>query len=148
MSFECASTIQCAKESSLLGRLQFHDLINRFHISMGQMNCSSSAVSQSSRFVKVCSIRSQQLMWISIYVVISLAISFIVPFPYSLPIIIGVVILLSFYVRRRMFKRAGRAGSSMFGGDSGLIWYYCMNCGTKHNQVACPKCGSKMKKVG
>ncbi|HYZ59639.1 MAG TPA: hypothetical protein VE544_08275, partial [Nitrososphaeraceae archaeon] len=59
---------------------------------------------------------SQQLMWIGIYVVISLAISFIVPFPYSLPIIIGVVILLSFFVRRRMFKRMGMPGSSMFGG--------------------------------
>ena len=92
---------------------------------------------------------SQQLMWIGIYVVISLAISFIVPFPYSLPIIIGVVILLSFFVRRRMFKRMGMPGSSMFGGDSGSsIRYYCMNCGTKHNQLACPKCGSKMKRVG
>jgi hypothetical protein len=23
-----------------------------------------------------------------------------------------------------------------------------MSCGTKHNQSACPKCGSKMKRVG
>jgi hypothetical protein len=23
-----------------------------------------------------------------------------------------------------------------------------MGCGTKHNQAACPKCGSKMKRVG
>jgi Zn finger protein HypA/HybF involved in hydrogenase expression len=23
-----------------------------------------------------------------------------------------------------------------------------MSCGTKHNQAACPKCGSKMKRVG
>jgi DNA-directed RNA polymerase subunit RPC12/RpoP len=26
--------------------------------------------------------------------------------------------------------------------------YYCMNCGLKHNRAACPKCGSKMKRVG
>jgi Zn finger protein HypA/HybF involved in hydrogenase expression len=26
--------------------------------------------------------------------------------------------------------------------------YYCMNCGTKHNDRECPKCGSKMKRIG
>jgi hypothetical protein len=93
---------------------------------------------------------SQQLMWIGISLVISLAISFIVPFPYSLPIIIGVFIILSFYVRQRAMKRMGMSGTSMFGGvNSGSsLNYYCMSCGTKHNQVACPKCGSKMKRVG
>lgn len=91
----------------------------------------------------------QQLMWIGIYVVISLAISFTVPFPYSLPILIGVIILLSFYVRRRLLKRMGMTGTSMFGGygSGNSIRYYCMNCGTKHNQIACPKCGSKMKRA-
>ena len=29
----------------------------------------------------------------------------------------------------------------------GQIRYYCMSCGTKHNQSACPKCGSKMRRV-
>jgi rubrerythrin len=36
--------------------------------------------------------------------------------------------------------------SSMFGDNS--LKYYCMSCGTKHREVACPKCGSKMKRVG
>jgi hypothetical protein len=26
--------------------------------------------------------------------------------------------------------------------------YYCINCGTKHNQASCPNCGSKLKKAG
>jgi len=55
---------------------------------------------------------------------------------------------MSYYVRRRQF---GRIGSSMFGGSgnpSGPLNYYCMNCGRRHNQAACPKCGSKMKRVG
>lgn len=52
-----------------------------------------------------------------------------------------------------MMKRmgAGRGGSifgSGFGGSSGKLNYYCMNCGAQHNQLACPKCGSKMKRVG
>lgn len=93
---------------------------------------------------------SQQLMWMGIYLTITLAISFVVPFPYSLPIIIGVVIGLSLFVRRRMFKKMGASGTGMFGGfgSGALVRYYCMNCGTKHNEIACPKCGSKMKRIG
>lgn len=91
---------------------------------------------------------SQQLMWIAISLGISLAISFIVPFPYSLPIIIGVFILLSFYMRKRAMRKMGMSGTSLFGGSSSSVNYYCMSCGTKHNQAACPRCGSKMKRVG
>jgi len=85
-----------------------------------------------------------------IYLAITLAISFVVPFPYSLPIIIGVVIMLSLFVRRKLFKKMGTSGTSMFGGlGSGSgVRYYCMSCGAKHNEIACPKCGSKMKRVG
>jgi hypothetical protein len=66
---------------------------------------------------------SQQLMWIMIYLGITLTISFIVPFPYSLPMIIGVVIILSFLVRRRMTARMGGSGTSMFrsSGSRGLL---------------------------
>jgi len=84
----------------------------------------------------------------AIYFVIALAISFIVPFPFSLIAIIGALLFMSYYVRRRQF---GRIGSSMFGGSgnpSGPLNYYCMNCGRRHNQAACLKCGSKMKRVG
>lgn len=43
--------------------------------------------------------------------------------------------------------------ATMFGSSSSTfsynsLKYYCMSCGTKHNQAACPKCGSKMKTVG
>ena len=32
--------------------------------------------------------------------------------------------------------------------DRSLVKYYCLSCGTKHKQTACPKCGSKIKRVG
>ncbi|HEY6164643.1 MAG TPA: hypothetical protein VIW25_07010 [Nitrososphaeraceae archaeon] len=89
----------------------------------------------------------QQLMWIGISLGISFAVSWFIPFPYSLPIIMAVFILLSLYMRKRALRRMGVSGtSSMFGNSS--LNYYCMSCGTKHNQAACPKCGSKMKRVG
>jgi hypothetical protein len=87
---------------------------------------------------------------------ISITISMLVPFPVSLVTIIGVFILLNLYMRKRMMKRMGmRGGVGMFGsmspssvfGDSSLK-YYCMSCGTQHKQAACPRCGSKMKRVG
>ena len=40
----------------------------------------------------------------------------------------------------------GMGNFSMFGSSS--VNYYCMSCGTKHNDAACPRCGSKMKRVG
>ncbi len=54
---------------------------------------------------------------------------------------------------RQMGGRGGYGGSffgggGMFGQRDGGISYYCMNCGTKHNQISCPKCGSKLKKAG
>ena len=97
-----------------------------------------------------------QIMWLGISFGISITISMLVPFPISLVTIIAVFILLNSYMRKRMMKRMGmRGGVGMFGsmspssmfGDSSLK-YYCMSCGTQHKQAACPKCGSKMKRVG
>jgi hypothetical protein len=101
-----------------------------------------------------------QIMWLGISLGISIAISLLLPFPISLVTTIGVFILISFYVRKRTMQRAGMGGgrvgmfgsmsssssSSMFGDNA--LKYYCMSCGTQHKQVECPKCGSKMKKVG
>jgi hypothetical protein len=95
-----------------------------------------------------------QMMWFAISIAISITISLLLPFPISLVTIIGVFILLNFYMRNRMMRRMGiggsGAGGDMFGsmfGDNSLN-YYCMSCGTKHKEAACPKCGSKMKRVG
>ena len=97
-----------------------------------------------------------QVMWMAVSLGISLAISMLVPFPLSIAAIFGVFILLNFYMRKRMMRRMGMGGgvgmfgsvssSSMFGDSS--LKYYCMSCGMKHKEAACPKCGSKMKRVG
>lgn len=88
----------------------------------------------------------QQLKWIAIYFVISFIISIIVPFPYSLIVIVSIVLILSLYIRRREMARFKIDNFSMF--DSNKVNYYCMMCDTKHNNLMCPKCGSKMKRIG
>jgi hypothetical protein len=95
-----------------------------------------------------------QLVWLGISFGISLAISILLPFPISLAAIFGVFILLNMYMRRVMLKRinaisGGSMSSSMINTSNGSsLKYYCMSCGTQHKEVACPKCGSKMKRVG
>jgi DNA-directed RNA polymerase subunit RPC12/RpoP len=32
--------------------------------------------------------------------------------------------------------------------QQGPLKYYCMICGKEHREIACPYCGSKMKRVG
>ena len=95
---------------------------------------------------------TQQLLWIVISIGISITISMFVPFPLSWVVIIAVFLVLSFYMRYRMMKKMGSGGgmfgslSSPFSGNS--VNYYCMSCGTKHREASCPRCGSKMKRVG
>lgn len=87
----------------------------------------------------------------AIYFGIALAISFLLPFPYSFIVLIGVIMGLAFW-RRRMFRQIGEGSAQFFGGgmfgQEKRISYYCINCGTKHNQISCPNCGSKLKKAG
>ncbi|HYA83645.1 MAG TPA: hypothetical protein VEH06_09390 [Candidatus Bathyarchaeia archaeon] len=98
-----------------------------------------------------------QLVWIGISFGISIIISMLVPFPISLVVIVGTFLLLNFYLRRRMMARMGSLnGTSIMGGmfspttsyGSSALKYYCMSCGTQHKQIACPKCGSKMRSIG
>lgn len=94
-----------------------------------------------------------QLVWIGISFGISITISMLVPFPVSLIAIFGVFIMLNLYMRRIMIKKMGGIGAgatfgSMFGTQNTSLKYYCMSCGTQHRHIACPNCGSKMKRVG
>jgi hypothetical protein len=96
-----------------------------------------------------------QLMWLGVSLGISIAISMLLPFPISLVTIIGVFVMLNLYMRKRMLQRMGMGrGGSLFGSMSSsgsvdsTLKYYCMRCGKEHKEIACPECGSKMKKVG
>jgi rubrerythrin len=42
----------------------------------------------------------------------------------------------------------GSLSSSMSNNNQQPLKYYCMVCGKEHREIACPNCGSKMKRVG
>ena len=92
----------------------------------------------------------ETLKWLGIYFASAVTISILVPFPYSLLILIGVIMGLAYYRRKKFVQNMGATSGSFFGGVFGQkgVDYYCLNCGPKHNQLACPNCGSKMKKAG
>jgi hypothetical protein len=99
-----------------------------------------------------------QLKWMGVYIAIGAAIGLVLPFPVSLLVALGAFLLLNFIRTRSMLKRAGvdmkglfrslSSASSTAGGQYNPIKYYCMSCGKEHKEIACPNCGSKMKRVG
>jgi hypothetical protein len=101
----------------------------------------------------------RRLKWSLIYVGIGVVLVFALPFPYDFFSVIALFILINFLRGRSILKRYGGAGgirgllgslsSSMSRNDqSRPLKYYCMNCGIEHREIACPNCGSKMKRVG
>ena len=93
---------------------------------------------------------SQHLLWIGISIGIVFAILSYLPFPFSIPIAVASFFIIIFYSRKKVVKRIN-SRARMFGrsiNTNQSLNYYCMACGTVHNEIACPKCGSKMKRVG
>jgi hypothetical protein len=100
-----------------------------------------------------------RLKWSIIYVGIGIVLVLALPFPYDFFSVIALFILINFLRDRSILKRYGGTdgirdlfgslSSSMSGNDqSRPLKYYCMNCGKEHREIACPNCGSKMKRVG
>ena len=90
-------------------------------------------------------------MWIAISMAISLALAFLLPFPFDIIAIIAVFLSVNYFIRQRQMRKMGLSAWSFFGSSLGAknqgVNYYCINCGTKHNQASCPNCGSKLKKA-
>ena len=111
----------------------------------------------------------RQIKWLAIFMVVGFAIIWLFTFPIDLVLLIVLFVLMSIYNRRNMLRRLGiletdhvkgvkgffkslfqaPPSSSIFGGSSSSqIKYFCMSCGNEHKEISCPKCGSKMKRVG
>jgi len=105
------------------------------------------------------------LAWLLVYMGIALAISLIIPFPISLGVMVLLLVLLNVFRTDLALKRQGMdgikglyksmasgAGRSSDLGSNGFgyppIKFYCMGCGYGHKNDSCPKCGSKIVKVG
>jgi hypothetical protein len=99
-----------------------------------------------------------RLKWIGFYTGVSFILLFLMPNPYDIISVFGVLTLITYFRMKRTMKRYGTGMdgikdmfrsrlSSTLGNNQGLK-YHCMSCGKEHREIACPYCGSKMKKVG
>ena len=106
-----------------------------------------------------------QLKWLGVFIVIGFVIVFLFEFPLDLIMLIIAFIMINIYKTRVMLKKLGIVGESnvkdikslikslfrspsSYTDDRAQVRYYCMSCGNEHREISCPKCGSKMKKVG
>jgi hypothetical protein len=98
-----------------------------------------------------------RLKWLGLYMGISFILIFLLPSPYDFISVIGLLVLVNYLRMRSVIRRYRGTGrikdmfssisSPMSGNNQGLK-YYCMSCGKEHREIACPYCGSKMKRVG
>jgi hypothetical protein len=110
-----------------------------------------------------------QLKWLAVYMGIVFVIAILLPFPIDWLVVIPVFLLINLYRRKIFFMElnmhfkdkpttANLKGIREFfklvshnplsQSDSyRRVKYFCMKCGKEHNEISCPKCGSKMKRV-
>ena len=116
------------------------------------------------------------IIWFAIYIGIALAITFIVPFPLSLIVYIGIYLFLQTYRIKLIqnnsyhpdeFNKTNRdkenkkqnkffksLPNSLFGDKRSSqnspqpLKFICMNCGKVHSDRSCPVCGSTAVKLG
>ena len=110
-----------------------------------------------------------QLKWTAINLAIAFIIMLFLPFPADLALALIAFLIIGWYRRYLFLRKLGRKNptSTVTGfefkkikelyksniSDSidygqSKVKYYCMKCGNEHREMACPKCGSKMKRVG
>jgi hypothetical protein len=115
-----------------------------------------------------------QLKWTAIYMAVTVAIMLFLPFPADFIVALFAFLVLSWFRRNQLFRKlagdpkrnsidsstdfksikdffrsiSSSEVSSSTDNDYGSVKYYCMKCGNEHREITCPKCGSKMKKVG
>jgi len=98
-----------------------------------------------------------------IYLGIAALVSFILPFPIGLGVLLIVIFSVNIVRAEIRLRKAGVGGikgwydsfsSSGFGHSTSNnhlytpIKFCCMNCGSEHRKIACPNCGSKAVKAG
>ena len=110
-----------------------------------------------------------ELKWMAIFFVAASVIIIFLPFPADLVLALMTFLLLSWYRRYQLSRKLGiknptstiagfefkkikelfKSNISVSNDDSqSKVKYYCMNCAYEHREIACPNCGSKMKRVG
>jgi hypothetical protein len=86
---------------------------------------------------------------------IAIPIGLLVPFPLSMLVVFIAILAMSYLRVSYAMKKAGvnsltQMFRSLWNGQNlrEPLKYFCVNCGHEHREISCPKCGSKIKRVG
>ena len=98
-----------------------------------------------------------RLKWFALFMVTGFILLYVLPFPIDFVSITG-LFAVTYYLRSRSeMKTFGGQGGirdlfgsffSVFADQNRLLKYYCIGRGKERREIACPNCGSKMKRVG
>lgn len=113
--------------------------------------------------------------WLTAYIVLGFAVYFIIPFPLSLLVSLGIILLMMILLNAHIMKKlklddnnsnnnsknSGNGIRRMFNSLSLSLYddprsifgynplkFYCMCCGKEHKTRKCPSCGSMAVRVG
>jgi hypothetical protein len=99
-----------------------------------------------------------RVKWLIVFMGIGSVLVYMLPYPYDFISLVGFFVLMVYLRSRNEIKGSGgmEGIKNLFGFPSspkpehysGSLKYYCMTCGKEHNEISCPNCGSKMKRVG
>ncbi|RNJ77251.1 MAG: hypothetical protein EB830_02300 [Nitrosopumilus sp. H13] len=97
---------------------------------------------------------SSYLVFLFASLAVSIALQWILPFPFGLGAALAIFVVFPFLLRKRYMSRMGGYGSGTGGGFFGMgsqgsssIKYVCLVCNNKHKGGTCPRCGSKMQRA-
>lgn len=103
------------------------------------------------------------LKWMIICIGIAVVAALVLPGIIFLAALTGMLILIRHMDKRRKRKKISMMNNNKIADVFDIIspilltvfrsnsidesYYYCVDCGTKHKEAACPSCGSKFKKT-
>jgi hypothetical protein len=89
-----------------------------------------------------------QLKWIAIFILIWIGISFVIPFPFSLPVVVGLFILIGYLIRKRALRkqennRESTSSEEFHNLNSKTSTVFCIYCGNERDSTGefCSRCG-------
>jgi hypothetical protein len=98
-----------------------------------------------------------RLKWLIVFMGIGFILVYVLPYPYDFISLAGFFVLMVYLRSRNEIKGSGGMdgikdlfgllSSPKPGNQNRPLRYYCMSCGKEHNEISCPNCGSKMKRV-
>jgi hypothetical protein len=95
--------------------------------------------------------------WFGLYTGVGLILVLLLPFPFVLICVFALCVFINFIRGRRIIKRNGSIDRiedvsdyvySRSVDNQRPLRYYCMDCMKEYREIACPNCGSKMKRIG